>query len=417
MHRNTIQAITRRTLLPLAALSLVAAAGCRDDREITSAEGDMAVVVEGNNRFAVDMYQANAATEGNLFFSPFSIDIALSMVYAGAEGETEAQIATALGVDDEDTWHDNLAALTGDLCGEHHRAYSLYAANGTWGQEGVPFLDDFAGLMDTAYGAPIEEVDFMGDADGVTDVINSWVSDETRGAIDELFEAGDLDAYTRLVLANAIYFEADWATQFDKGDSYDQDFTLVDGSAASVPMMHATEEFGFAAVDGARLLEMPYEDEELSMVVVLPDEVDGLADLEASLTAETLADWIAQLHTGDVITALPTVELEHELPLQENLEALGMVDAFDALAADFTGIVDAGDMAANYYVSAARHKAYVKVDEEGTVAAAATGLAVSDLAAAPSENEFIADHPFIFLIRDMLTDTILFMGRVEDPRG
>ncbi len=417
MRHDTIQTLIRSTLLPLAALTLVAATGCRDDREITSAEGDMAVVVDGNNQFAVDMYLANADTSGNLFFSPFSIDIALSMLYGGAEGETEAQLAAALGVDGEDAWHDNLAALTADLCGEHHRAYSLYAANATWGQEGVPFLDDFATLMDATYGAPIEEVDFMGDASGAADDINAWVADQTQGYIDPLFEPNDIDAFTRLVLANAIYFEADWATQFDTGDTYDQDFTLADGDTASVPMMHATEDYHLAVVDGARLLEMPYEDDELSMVVVLPDEVDGLPALEAALTAEQLADWTDQLHEAEVIVTLPTFELHHELPLRENLQALGITDAFDVDLADFTGIVDAADMADNYYVSAARHKAYVKVDEEGTVAAAATGIAVSDLSAAPSENEFTADHPFLFLIRDMLTDTILFMGRVEDPRG
>ena len=407
----------RHTSCVIVALGLLLG-GCRDARDITAAEGEMAVVVDGNNQFAVDVYGVAAADEGNLFFSPFSIDIALSMLYAGAEGDTETQIADALYVEDEDAWHANLAALSNDLCGEHHRAYSLYSANAVWGQEDVPFLGDFVSLMDETYDAPLEEIDFIGDSGGAKEEINGWVEDETRGHIPELFEGNDINSYTRLVLANAIYFQADWDLAFDDEDTTDQEFTLPTGETVQVSTMVQTEEFGYTETDEVQLLEMPYEDDEISMVVVLPTDPLGLSDLEATLTSAQLDEWIGDATTTEVRVWLPSFEMDYELPLKETLETLGMTDMFEELGADFTGLVAQEDMEVNYYVSAARHKAYLKVDEQGTEAAAATGFAVSDLAAGPDQTPtFLADHPFLFLIRDQLTGAILFMGRIEDPRG
>ncbi len=400
----------------LLALAALATLGCRNDREITEAVGEMAVVVDGNNQFALDMYAVNAAEDGNLFFSPFSINTALSMLYAGAEGDTEAQIAAALGVGDEAAWHENLGALTADLCGEHHRAYSLYSANAVWGQDGVPFDPGYQTLMEESYEAPLQTLDFAADAGGAAQEINGWVEDATQGHIPELFSSGDITDYTRLVLANAIYFKADWAEQFDENDTTDRDFTLPSGDAVSVPTMDLTADMRIASLDDLKVLEMPYEEDELSMVVLLPTEDDGLADLEAQLDADGLADWIDAVHTLETHVQFPRFELETELPLMENLEALGITDAFDQGLADFTGFTDPAEVAAEWYVNAARHKAYVKVDEQGTEAAAATGFGVTDTAM-PQTEVFIADHPFIFLIRDQLTGSILFMGRIEDPRG
>ena len=391
--------------------------GCRDGRDITSVDAEMAVVIDGNNQFAVDLYQVEAANEGNLFFSPFSIVSALSMVYGGAEGDTETQIADVMSVEDEDAWHDNLAALSVDMCGEHHRAYSLYSANRVWGQEGVPFVDDFLTLVDEVYEAPLEEMNFAEDASGARKVINGWVEDETQGHIDELLQEGDIDTYTRVVLANAIYFEADWASAFDKDDTMDRDFTLANGDTVQVPTMTQEADFNVASYedDGVTLLEMPYKDDEISMVIVLPDDPMGLPDVEAALTAGQLAGWIDGLYETERTVFVPSFEMETELPLKDDLEALGMVDAFSPAAADFTGVVAAEDMGNNYYLSVARHKAYVKVDEEGTTATAATAFVMTEMSAGPGP--ITVDHPFLFLIRDQLTDAILFMGRVEDPRS
>jgi len=394
---------------------MLAATGCRDDREITEAEGEMAVVVQGNNQFALDLYKAVDGDGGNLFFSPFSINAALSMLYGGAEGDTEAQIAAALGVGDEDAWHDNLGALTRDLCGEHHRSYSLYSASQLWGQSGVPFLSSYEDLMADAYAAPLESWDFVSDPSGALDEINGWVEDETRGHIPDLFQPSDISSSTRLVMVNAIYFLADWATQFDEDDTISRTFRRGAGDDIAVPTMITTADLRYGSYEAVKVLEMPYEDEEISMVLVLPKEDDGLAAIEDALDAAELATWIEDTTEREVYVNLPSFELEHELPLMQALQALGITDAFDGNLADFTGQVAADDMDGNYAVNAARHKAYVKVDEQGTEAAAATGFGEMATSVGSGGAAFIADHPFLFLIRDRLTGTILFMGRIEDP--
>jgi serpin B len=403
----------------LIAFGLLLATGCEDPREITSADGEMGVIIDGNNELAVGLYDFAAQTEGNVFFSPFSINAALSMVYAGAETDTETQIADALLVDDEDAWHDNLGALLDDLSGEHHRPYTLHTANRVWGQEDVPLHDSFVGVMEEDYLAPVETEDFRTDAEGARNRINDWAKKETKGHIEELFRSGDMTTNTKLVLVNAIYFKADWENEFPKSETYDGSFTLADGSQVDTPLMRASEEhFPFYEDDEVQVIELPYKGEDLGMVVVLPTDEAGLPALESTLTAEQLTSWIegTDAWTPEATVHLPSFEMDYELPLKEALQYLGMTDMFDENLADFSGIFTGEGLQGNVYVNAARHKAYVKVDEQGTTAAAATGMAMQDLAAAETV-EFVADHPFLFLIRDRLTGAILFMGRIEDPRG
>ena len=411
---------TFRWFATLACFGLLAATGCEDPRQITSADGEMGVVVDGNNELAVGLYDFAADEPGNVFFSPFSINAALSMVYAGAETDTETQIADALMVDDEEAWHANLGALLDDLSGEHHRPYTLNTANQVWGQEGVPLHDSFVGVMEEDYLAPVETEDFRSDPGAARDKINKWVKTQTKGHIDELFRDGDMTTNTKLVVANAIYFKADWEHKFPKGDTYDGSFTLADGSETQVPLMRSEEEehYPYYEDEDVQVIEIPYKGEELGMVVVLPTDDLGLPDIEANLTAEQLTTWIDATAdwTPEADIHLPSFEMDYELPLKEALESLGMSDMFDSQLADFTGIFTGEGLQGNVYVNAARHKAYVKVDEQGTTAAAASGMAMQDLAAAVSV-EFVADHPFLFLIRDRLTGAILFMGRIEDPRG
>ncbi|MFH1467578.1 MAG: serpin family protein [Pseudomonadota bacterium] len=401
--------MTRPALLLLA---LAAAAGCRDARQITAVDADLAVVVDGSNAFAVDLYQEAALEDGNLFISPFSITSALSMVYAGAEGETEAQIAAAMGVGDEALWHENLGALADDLMGNHHRAYTLSGANRVWAQDDLALGADFETVLDEDYLAPVERTDFAGDAAGALHDVNKWVSRQTHGYIPELFQAGDIDASTVVVLCNAIFFEAEWAEAFEEDSTTDREFRTPDGAVQVPTMFHHGEGYEVAHEDGLTVLSLPYEEEELDMVVLLPEDDDGLADLEADLSAEILAGYLAALSpAGEVDVYLPRFTMDYELPLQATLEALGIVDMFQPGAADLTGMIPGADT----FVGAARHKAYVEVFEEGTRAAAATGFGVN-LSAAPESEEVRVDHPFLFLLRDRLTDTILFIGRVEDPR-
>lgn len=412
---STMATRVARTLITTCAVAgTLLAAGCqRQEREITEATGDLAAVVEGNNQFAVDLH--GAAGQGNVFFSPFSINAALSMVYAGAEGETEQQIADVLGVTvDEETWHVSMGALFDDLVGQHHRGYTLHGANAFWGQENAPFHAAFVDTLENRYLAPLQLVDFEGQSGQATEDINGWVSDQTRGKIEDLFKPGDINAYTKFVLANAIYFKSDWIDTFDEDLTRERDFFVTLDETVSVPQMTQLEYFPYTVDEQVQVLEMPYEDDELAMLIVLPLQVDGLAAVEAELSARKLDLWIDDLVSQEVDVTMPTFEMRHELPLRDTLEALGLTDGFDQASADFSGIVDLEDMNGNYYLHAARHQAYVKVDEKGTEAAAATGFAGGDDddAAYP---EFIADHPFLYLIRDKLTGAILFMGRVEDP--
>lgn len=401
----------------VAAVALLGlATGCYDPRQITSAEGDMAVVVDGNNRLALNLYEAARGEDGNLFFSPFSINAALSMTYAGAQGQTEVQMADLLGVElAEEAWHENLAALFADISGVHYRGYTLHTANAVWGQSGVPFKRAYTGLLADTYGAPLEQLDFIADAASALKEINDWVSDQTKGHVPALFESSDIDRATRLVLVNAVYFEADWASRFAVGDTTDGDFWTAPDRSVRVPMMTQKSDLGYAHGDGVGLLELPYEDDELSMVVLLPDDRDGLATLEQNLTYEDLQRWIDAIAVQEMDVTFPRFELSDSLPLSAMLQELGMADAFDCQVADFTGMVDAGDMDDNYCIKSTRHKATVQVDEAGTTATAATGVAVGIITATGGPTRFVADHPFLFVIRDMLTGTILFVGRLVDP--
>ncbi len=399
-----------RPLVLSSTLLLLTAVGCAQPRVVTTVDADMAVVVDGNNGFAIDLYQQAALEPGNLFFSPFSITAALSMVYAGAEGDSEAEVAAAMGVADEALWHDNLGLLFDDLVGKHHRAYTLNGANRVWGQDGLAFAPAFEDLMVDAYNAPIERLDIAGDPDKATEQVNGWVDKQTRGFIPELFEKGDISAATMVVLCNAVYFEGDWAEQFEEDNTQDGEFRTLDGGTVQAPLMHNTADYGYAELEGLKIAELPYEGDELSMVVLLPDADDGIYDLEADLTAASLAEMLEQLNYGEVSMTLPSFTMDYELPLKSTLRSLGIVSMFEPTAADLSGMVPGGGL----YIEAARHKAYVDVFEQGTRAAAATGFG-ADLSAMPDTHDFVADHPFVFLIRDMLTGSILFMGRVEDP--
>lgn len=406
--------------LSFAAFALIATVGCRSPRTLVSLDADQQLVVDGHNDFAVELYQASSAYEGNVFLSPFSITAGLSMVYAGAEGDTETQIADAMGVVDEDVWHETMGALVQDLSGNRHRGYTLHTANAVWGQDSVPFQEAFSDRMADTYGAPIEEIDFASDPEGARQEINGWVADNTDDIIQDAFAAGDIHTLTRMVLANAVFFQADWASQFDEDDTQDRDFTLASGESVQVPTMcQETEVYGHFAWDTegepeTSVLRMPYEDEELSFIAILPGSHDGLAELEADLTGEALDSLIADTEDREEAwVCLPRFEVDYELPLIDVLVDVGIEDLFDAEAADLTGITAQENMADNYYVDVARHRAYVEVNEQGTRAAAFTGFAVADKGGGAS---FVADHPFLYLIRDDLTGTILFMGRMEDPR-
>ncbi|MCX5675086.1 MAG: serpin family protein [Planctomycetota bacterium] len=381
---------------------------------------NVTIVSEAANRFAFNLYGQLKGEAGNLFFSPQSIQTALAMAYCGARGETGRQMVSVMGFQEDrpirPEWMaaacgEFLAALRGD---GKPRAYELSAANALWGQKGYGFLPDYLALLDRSFGAGLREVDFAADTEGSRRTINAWVEKETREKIKDLIPQGILTSLTRLVLTNAIYFKGDWASAFNKADTRDEDFFAAAGRAVKVPMMHQTAQFGYCDGGDFQAIEMTYKGDALSMVVLLPKAQDGLAAIEKTLSAETVAGYTAKLSRHNVQVAMPKFKITGQFMLKEPLAAMGMRLAFDIGGnADLSGMNGRQDL----YITAVVHKAFVDVNEEGTEAAAATGVVVGLRSARPEPIPvFRADHPFLFLIRERKSGCILFMGRLANPK-
>jgi serine protease inhibitor len=368
------------------------------------------IAVQGNIDFAFDLYQRLRKAEGNLFFSPFSISTALAMTYAGARRDTEVQIAQALHfLLGQGQLHPSFASLEaklGDIGSKGH--IKLRVANTLWPQKGYALLEEFLALTKQHYGVLITPVDY-GNAEAARHIINSWAEGKTEGKIKDLIPPGMLNVLTRLVLVNAIYFKGNWASQFDRNLTRDAPFWVTPDEQVQVPMMTQKYEFRYGECDGLQVLELPYSGDDLSMIVFLPTERDGMAKLEESMTEENLRRWIRNLWKTEVMVFLPSFEMTFPFRLDDTLISMGMVDAFSKKA-DFSGM----DGSKELYIGAVLHKAFVAVNEEGTEAAAATAI-IPCKEPLSSPPVFRADHPFVFLIRENSTGSILFLGRVLNP--
>jgi len=400
------------------------------------------VVVEGNNRFALELYAKLWAQEGNLFFSPYSVSTALAMAYAGARGETESQMAktlhfptptssyrkTGVGVgvyqdpnkeagEAEQAWreqgfHREFGAIVEDLNVRGAKGgYELSVANALWGQKGYGFLAEFLELIEAKYGGKLNEVDFISATEAARQTINAWVEKETKDKIKNLIRKGVLDKLTRLVLTNAIYFKGNWARQFEEDKTKEAPFTLISGEKVNVPMMNQTAEFNYMETEDFQGLELPYVDDELSMIILLPRKVDELSSLEEMLSLEKFSGWLGKLGKRKVIVSVPKFRMTSRFGLAGVLRSMGMMDAFSEKA-NFSGMNGKRDL----FISAVVHKAYVDVNEEGTEAAAATGVVMRVTSVKPERIPvFRVDHPFLFLIRDNKSGSILFIGRAMNP--
>ncbi len=404
----------RKSLLALLTACLILPARVPAAGITPVAAADRAAVVEGDNAFSIALYGQVHNQSGNLFFSPESISTALAMAYAGARGETASEMAKTLHFTlPPERLHPAMGAVLSAL-NATHPGYQLSVANALWAQHGYTFLDDFLTLLKNDYGAGLMQVDFRGAAEAARVTINQWVEQKTQDKIKDLLQAGALRADTRLVLTNAIYFKGDWETPFDKTLTKDGDFYLTPAKTVKAPMMH--REGGFNYFDGGtfQVLEIPYRSKELSMIVFLPNDRSGLPALEKSLTAANTKQWLRQLAPASkVIVTMPKFKMTQEFELSAVLGRMGMPQAFSSRA-DFSGMTGKSDFA----ISAVIHKAYVDVNEEGTEAAAATAVTMRAMAMRVPEHPpitFLADHPFILLIRDNHSDGILFMGRMADP--
>ena len=370
-------------------------------------------IARDNTLFTLDLYNQLKKTDGNLFFSPFSIFTALAMTWAGARENTAVQMAETLHFTEKPAqFHRAIGDLISQLNAvQKETDVELSIANAIWAQKGYQFLDEFFRIVQQSYQADLKQVDFSSAAESARQAINAWVEQQTNEKIKDLLPPKVLNALTRLVLVNAIYFKGFWDNQFKSRDTREMEFWLLTEVAVKVPMMHQEHQFGYWENDWLQIIEMPYTEESLSLIVLLPKEKTGITDLEQKLNFENMMAWQSRLRKRKVIVFFPKFKIESQFSLGQTLALMGMPDAFDPELADFSAMVGQKEL----YISAVIHKAFLEVNEEGSEAAAATGVVVGVTSIAPSPPIFKADHPFVFFIRDNKSQSILFLGRVLNP--
>lgn len=387
------------------------------------------LLVRGNSTFAFDLYRKLKEEDGNLFYSPYSISTALAMTYAGARGETAEQMAETLHftLPDErlhsafNNLGEELAQRgkgrelmvvqpEGDPVKENVEGFRLSIINALWGQEGYEFLSDYLDLVERDYGGGLRTLDFINEPEPSRLEINKWASEQTEGRIKNLLPPGVINPLTRLILTNAIYFKARWEYEFSERMTQDDTFYLLDGSMVTVPMMHQKTRFAYAEGDKFQAVRLPYLGDELAMVVLLPREGQFNA-FEGSLELNKLNNIIGDMVVREVRLALPKFEFEADYRLGKTLSDLGMPAAFGQGVADFSGMTGNREL----FISDAIHKTFISVDEKGTEAAAVTAIPMMMGVPPAGPVDFTANRPFIFLIQDIKTGAILFIGRILNP--
>ncbi len=401
-------------------LLLAVSAGAQSESDNVSA------LVNGNNNFAFDLYQQiRADAEGNLLYSPYSVSQALAMTYLGARGSTEAQMADVLYFAlPQSVLHPTFGLLNAGMLERANAepdenygtpGYQLNIANALWGEQTYPFRADYISASADNYGAGLRLVDFIGNPEGARAEVNDWAAEQTNDRIQNILPEGIISPQTRLVLANAVYFNNAWATQFNEDSTQDAPFFLLDNSTVPVAMMQQADRFRYTSGDGYQAVELPYYGD-MSMVILLPEQA-AFVDFEAGLDAAGFDAIINNLRYAELRLFVPRFEFESSLDLSQTLINMGMTAAFDPAAADFSGMADI-PTGENLFLSAALHKAFIRVDEFGTEAAAVTVIIAGETSAMPDPQEpieFRADRPFIFAIRDTQSGSVLFLGRVLNP--
>ena len=380
-------------------------------------------VVNANNQFAFELYsELDKSNEGNIFFSPYSISAALAMTYEGAREQTADEMKSVFHFPENEILRPNFAAIYNDI-NEKNNAYELRTGNALWVQYDYPLLEDYLTRVEKYYGGKAANLDFVNETEKSRQTINAFIEEQTNHKIKELIPPGVLNPLTRLVLTNAIYFKGTWEWEFKESDTHEQDFKISPTNVVKVPMMYMNPEkarFNYANLEKLQILELPYKGEKISMLILLPKQGEDyeagertvynytLEDIE--LSAEKLAEYKSQMKETELDAIyMPKFEFDTKYFMVGTLAEMGMPTAF-SLNADFSGMTGNRDL----YISQVIHQAYVKVDEKGTEAAAATAVAVGIMAAMPRKI-FRADHPFIFIIQNRETGNILFMGRIVNP--
>jgi len=386
---------------------------------VTATDEEKASVVKGNNEFALSLYAelAKSNKDKNIFFSPYSISNALAMTYAGARGETEKQMKETLHFAlEQERLHPAFFVLRRELTKLSKKGCELDVANALYRQTDREFNRDFLRLVRKYYDAKLDRVDFVKNPDKAISEINQWVEKNTKGKITEIILRKHINKLTRLILLNAISFKGEWESKFDKEDAFEDIFYSADGTKKTAFMMSQTGKFRYIKdsikMDSFylvfRMLEIPYIGEDISMIIFLPEERESLPLLEKAMSIENLQKCFSKLsgEKKEVSVKIPKFKFESEYTLNKNLQNMGIKYAFEDGLADFSGMTSSMIL----FISFVLHKAYIEVDEEGTTAAAVTAVVLEEAA-----NEFVADHPFMFIIRNNTKGSILFMGRVMDP--
>ncbi|MEA2060108.1 MAG: serpin family protein [Thermodesulfobacteriota bacterium] len=386
---------------------------------VLNADEDLTTLADGLNGFNMALYNKMKKDGENLFFSPYSISSALAMSYAGAIGETADQIKKVLQCDmASDSLHAGFNYLDSEFKKRENNAidnekngFRLNITNNIWGQQGFPFVSEYLDTLALYYAADLALLDFINDPENSRQIINSWIKDQTQDRIENLIPQGIIDSLTRLVLTNAIYFNAAWASPFESERTEENClFYISDAETASISLMEQTESFKYAALDGIQAVELPYEGNELSMVIILPDQ-GAFSDFESKMDNKEINTVINALSIKNVHLKMPAFELTPgNISLNTILQQMGMVLAFSPNA-DFSGITKAADL----FISDVIHKAFIKVDEKGTEAAAATAVVFKETSMPLEPVEMTVNRPFIFFIRDIKTNVILFTGKLVDP--
>ena len=380
----------------------------KDDSEATPEK--VSAVVNANNEFAFDLYSKyKDEKEGNIFFSPYSISTAMAMTYEGARGQTAKEIQSVFHFPEESIRRPGFARLYNEI-NKKDKEYQLSTANALWAQEDYKFLDEYFSTIKRYYDGDVTNLDFKRETEKSRIIINNWVGDQTKNKIKDLIPRGSITYDTRLVLTNAIYFKGDWVLQFDKKKTREADFKVSPEKTVKVQMMSLTGDkakFNYAETEQLQILEMPYEGDELSMLVILPRE--NLESIEDSINKEKLDELKGMLHEREVNVYMPKFKFETKYFMKEDLKEMGMPTAF-SMDADLSGMTGNMDL----FIDKVIHQAFVEVNEEGTEAAAATAV-IGTLNGIEKSNIFRADHPFMFIIQQKATGNILFMGRVVDP--
>ncbi|KAM9337509.1 leukocyte elastase inhibitor-like [Symphorus nematophorus] len=376
---------------------------------------------KANTTFSLALFKKLSDNDktANVFYSPFSISSALAMVMLGTSGNTYTQMSECLKTKDiQDDVHVSFAQLLSEL-NKADAPYALSVANRLYGEQSYQFVQDFLANTKKHYKAELESVDFKTNSEAARLNINNWVENQTQGKIKDLLAQGVVDAMTRLVLVNAIYFKGNWNKQFKESATRDAQFRLNKNDTKPVKMMHQESKFPLTYIPEAncQILEMPYKGKELSMLIFLPKDIEdsttGLEKLEEQLTYENFVEWTRpdMMDEIEVQVGLPRFKMEETYDMKNVLISMGMVDAFDMAMSDFSGMSPANDLVLSKVV----HKAFVEVNEEGTEAAAATGVIMTACCYRPPAT-FIADHPFLFFIRHNPSKSILFAGRYCSPQ-